>query len=154
MAEGAAERELTRGEAEALHRRILALSADRERQRWALGRALTDLLLLHGYRQLGFATFEEYLEGPLGLHRATGYRYVRLHAIYGGVAAALPEIDAHRLDILHHLFRPGDPPDEIVALVQQAAALPLDRLRLAAHREARRREETPPARYRLPARLD
>ena len=154
MAAGGDERALTREEAEALHVRIVALVADRERQRWELGRVLTEFLLLHGFRQLGFATFEEYLEGPLGLHRATGYRYVRLHAIYGAVAATLPDVDPHRLDILHHLFRPGDPPDRIVALVRQAAALPLDRLRLAAHREARRRQETPPARYQLPERLD
>lgn len=153
MAQAGDERALTREEAGALHARIGALVAEGDGRRWEVGRALTEMLLLGGYRQLEFASFEDYLEGALGLHRATGYRAIRLHAIYGAVAAALPAIDPHRLDILHHIFRPGDPPERVVALVRQAAALPLDRLRQVAHREARRREETPPARYQLPESL-
>ena len=143
----------TREEAEALHARVLAAVAGRERDPWTLGAALAEMLLTGGHTLLGYAAFEQYLEGPLGLHRATGYRFVRLHAIYGQVAAALPDPDLHRLDILHHLFRPGDPPERVIALVRQAATWPMDRLRLVAGREARRREETPAAQYRLPERL-
>jgi hypothetical protein len=139
--------------AHALHERIVDLKTELSRNALSFGQALTEMQETRGYTTLGFSTFELYLtSADVEVARRTAYTFMNVAQKFGHVQHAA-HLDYTKLDILARLITPGDDPETVVALVEQARETPRAELRDAVRAEAERKRETPAEDYVLPVTL-
>lgn len=151
---------LTPAEGQDLHAAIVDLKGELQRNVLRFGQALYAMKAGHGYRALGFDSFDDYLTSPeVDIARSTAYSFMGIARTFGSVQhAGLAQVDWTKLDILRRLVSPGDSIEQVTALVDWARTTSRETLRrtrrqLEAVEEQRRRDEMPaPVRLEVPFR--
>ncbi len=130
------------------HTRIVQLKAELGRNALEFGLLLAEMQDTRDYQALGFTTFEEYLSSDaVDVKRRTAYVFMNVARKFAHVHHDAHGLDYNKLDILARLIEPGDDPEQVAILVEQAREMPREQLRAAVRVEVERRKETEPTEY-------